>query len=62
MPKLLGLVLPVLLALFSVQLMAEALYFRAIGYRPADSLPGAAVPRGPVHEVDRDASAGAMFT
>ena len=59
MYKALG-VLPFLLSLVLVGLTSEALYLRASGHQRPDW--GARLPPGPVHEVDRDAAAGAMFT
>lgn len=61
-----GVVVPVLVCLFFIQIASDVLYVRAIGYQPLErdttrSRP-ATVPKRPVHEVDREASAGAMFT
>ena len=66
MHKTLGLVVPVLVSLFLIQLMSDVLYVHAIGYQPADRDTARArraiVPSGPVHEVDREASPGAVIT
>lgn len=59
MYKALGVVLPFLLSLAAVEVVSEALSHRASAYQPAS---GPRLPTGPVHEVDRDASAGALFT
>ena len=59
-------VVPFLVSLFLIQVMSDVLYVRAIGYQPAEGdaarVRRAIVPRGPVHEVDREASAGAIIT
>lgn len=66
MHKAFGWLVPVMVSLFFIQVMSDVLYVRAIGYQPAE--PDAARlrqligPKRPVHEVDREASAGAMFT
>jgi hypothetical protein len=66
MHKVLGLVVPVLVSLFFIQMMSDVLYVRAVGYQPAQQDTARArrvvVPGGPVHEVDREASAGAIIT
>lgn len=66
MHKALGWVLPVLLSVFVIEVVSDALYFRATGSgaseRDAAPLPSTRAPKLPVHELDREASAGAMFT
>ncbi len=67
MHKTLSVVVPVLVSLFLIQIMSDVLYVRAVGYQPAERDTARArraiVPRsGPVHEVDREASAGAIIT
>jgi hypothetical protein len=66
MHKALSVVVPVLVSLFLIQIMSDVLYVRAVGYQPVetDSARGrrAVVPSGPVHEIDREASAGAIIT
>lgn len=61
MPKLLGLVVSFVVSMVLIQVVANALQLRSLSLQRADWSPQA-VPRGPVHEVDRDVSAGAMFT
>lgn len=61
MPKLLGLVVAFGASMVLIQVAASALQLRALSLQRADWSPQA-VPRGPVHEVDRDVSAGAMLT
>jgi hypothetical protein len=66
MHKTLSVVVPVLVSLFLIQIMSDVLYVRAVGYQPAERdtarVRRAIVPSGPVHEVDREASAGAIIT
>ena len=66
MHRVLSVVGPVLVSLFLIQIMSDVLYVRAIGYQPAERDTArtrrAIVPPGPVHEVDRDVSAGAIIT
>ena len=66
MHKTLSVVVPVLVSLFLIQIMSDVLYVRAVGYQPAEGDTARArrviVPNGPVHEVDREASAGAIIT
>lgn len=66
MHKALGVGVPVLVSLFLIQLVSDVLYVRAVGYQPAawEAAPvrRASSPAGRVHEVDRDASAGAIIT
>lgn len=61
-----GVVVPVLVSLLLIQIMSDVLYVRAVGYQPAERdtvrARRAIVPRAPVHEVDREASAGAIIT
>ena len=63
----LGVVVPVLVSpLFLIQIMSDVLDARALGYQPPESAivraRRAIVPRAPVHEVDSEASAGAIIT
>jgi hypothetical protein len=66
MHKALSVVVPVLVSLFLIQIMSDVLYVRAVGYQPAGEDTARAlkmiVPSGRVHEVDREASAGAIIT
>ena len=66
MHKVLSVVAPVLVSLFLIQIMSDVLYVRAVGYQPVEKDTARArraiVPPGPVHEVDREASAGAIIT
>ncbi len=59
MHRVLSVAVPVLVCLFLIQIMSDVLYIRAMGHQPAE---GDTAPRGPVHEVDREASAGAIIT
>jgi hypothetical protein len=61
MPKLLGLVVSFVVSLGMIQIVANAFQVQALSLQRVDWSPHPA-PRGPVHEVDRDVSAGAMFT
>jgi hypothetical protein len=65
MHKVFGVVVPVLVSLFFIQIVSDVLYLRAVGYQPSDraSAPSRpTIPRAPVHEVDREASAGSIIT
>lgn len=65
MHKVFGVVVPVLVSLFFIQVVSDVLYVRAIGYQPSERVSAplrSTVPRAPVHEVDREASAGAIIT
>jgi hypothetical protein len=66
MHKALSVVVPVLVSVLLIQVMSDVLYARALGYQSADQdtarVRRATVPSRPVHEVDREASAGALFT
>jgi hypothetical protein len=66
MHKVFGVVVPVLVSLLLIQIMSDVLYVHAVGYRPAEGnatrARRAIVPPGPVHEVDREVSAGAIIT
>jgi hypothetical protein len=61
MPKVPGLVVSFALALVLIQVVANAFQVRALSLQRVDWSPQT-VPRSPVHELDRDAAAGAMFT
>ena len=59
----LGVIAPVLVSLFLIQLMSDMLYVRAGGYQPDTTRARRTIfPPAPVHEVDREASAGAINT
>ncbi len=66
MRTLVGLAVPFLAALFVIEVASEALYLRAMGYQPVHGRTtrdrGPTDPVLPVHEVDREASAGAIIT
>ena len=66
MHKTFGWLTPVLVSLLFIQVVSDVLYVRAIGYQPAERdaarLRPFFGPKRPVHEVDREVSAGAMFT
>jgi hypothetical protein len=63
MHKALGVVAPGLVSLLLIQLMSDVLCVRTVDYQPDTTRARRAiVPPGPVHEVDRETSAGAINT
>ena len=63
MHRALSVIAPVLVSLFLIQLMSDMLYVRAGGYQPDTTRARRTIfPPAPVHEVDREASAGAINT
>ena len=66
MHRVVSVVVPVLVSVILIQISSDVLCVRAVGYQPAGGGTAQArrmiVPSGPVHEVDREASAGAIIT
>jgi hypothetical protein len=66
MPKVFSFVVPIMVSLFLIQVVSDVLYVRAVGYQPAEGDTARPrrmiIPSGPVHEVDREPSAGAIIT
>jgi hypothetical protein len=64
MLKLLGWVVPLLVAVLAIQIASDVLYMQAIGYLPTSDV---RAPRKhgrplPVHEIEREASSGGIVT
>jgi hypothetical protein len=62
MPKAFGLVVSFTISMVLIQIVADVLQLRAIRLQRVDWAPTQIAPSGPVHELEREASAGAMFT
>jgi hypothetical protein len=61
-PKMFGLVVSFFVSLVLIQVAADVLHLRVLSFRSVGWASPQAFPKDPIHEVDRDASAGALFT